>query len=85
MLDLTGLDFTSSEWRPDDPPYGLDPVVHVCLGIRHEQEGLMADWRAVLVPRSTCRGAHEGTKERDGVEVSTAVTANHDVIITYEL
>lgn len=63
MLYLTGLDFTSSEWRPDDPPYGLDPVVHVCLGVRHEQEGLMADWCAVLLSGSTCRGHMRGGKE----------------------
>lgn len=45
--------FTSSERRPDDPPYGLDPVVHVALRVGHEQEGFMADGRSVLLDTST--------------------------------
>lgn len=60
---------TSSERRPDDPPYGLDPVVHVRLGVGHEQEGLMADWRAVLLSRSTCGGG-----KREAGETETGLT-----------
>lgn len=45
---LLVFQLTSSKRRPDDPPYGLDPVVHICLGVGHEQEGLMADWCTVL-------------------------------------
>lgn len=55
-----GCDVTSSKWRPDDPADGLDPVVHVRLGVCHEQEGFMTDWRPVLLSCSTYRDKHEG-------------------------
>lgn len=55
---------TSSERRPDDPANGLDPVVHVCLGVGHEQEGLMADWRALLLSSAAC-GREGETGEMD--------------------
>lgn len=44
---------TSSKRRPDDPADGLDPVVHVRLGVGHEQDGLMADGGPVLLPGPT--------------------------------
>lgn len=60
-INSDGGEPTSSERRPDDPAYGLDPVVHVRLGVGHEQEGLMADWCAVLLSGSTCdRGRETG-------------------------
>lgn len=62
IINSDGAEPTSSERRPDDPPYGLDPVVHVRLGVGHEQEGLMADWCAVLLSCSTCVGG-EGIRE----------------------
>lgn len=60
MRKSEGDEPTSSERRPDDPAYGLDPVIHVRLGVGHEQEGLMADWGAVLLSGSTCGGRREG-------------------------
>lgn len=36
MFQVKGFGFTSSKRCPDDPPYGLDPVIHVCLGVCHE-------------------------------------------------
>jgi len=36
------LVFTSSKWSPYDPSDGLHPVVHVTLGVGHEQKRLMA-------------------------------------------
>lgn len=63
--------FTSSKGRPDDPPYGLDPVIHVRLRVCHEQEGFMADRCTILISCSTWREklGKEGEKK---VEVSTA-------------
>lgn len=63
IINSDGDEPTSSERRPDDPAYGLDPVVHVRLGVGHEQEGLMADWCAVLLSRATC-GGRGGVEER---------------------
>lgn len=67
MINTDGDQRTSSERRPDDPAYGLDPVVHVRLGVGHEQEGLMADWCAVLLSGSTCGDGRETGETRGGV------------------
>src|SRR4029434_9223668 len=43
----------ASEGRPDDPSDGTHPVVHVALGVGHEQDRLMTDASTLFLSRHT--------------------------------
>lgn len=53
---------TSSKGSPDDTSDGFDPILHVILGVCHEQESLMAESRSVLLSW-TAYGDREGKKQ----------------------